>query len=99
MHSSEYSDAAGCEFGVRVAPIHAVSVAGTKAACRDRKRGIGSCYNRRRINDLGTRAERAKIAQFFHRHGLGDNVKGIVPARLGSQIGTGRHKRAKRNGI
>ena|ERR1700732_4487409 len=99
MHSSEYSDAAGCEFGVWVAPIYGVSVAGTKTACSSRKRGIGSCYNRRRINDLGTRAERAKIAQFFHRHELGDNVKGIVPARLWSQIGTRRHKRAKENGI
>jgi hypothetical protein len=99
MHSSEYSDAAGCEFGVRVAPIHGVSVAGTKTACSSRKGGIGSCYNRRRINDLGTRAERARIAQFFHRHGLGDNVKGIAPARFWFQIGTRRHKRAEGNGI
>ena len=88
MHGSEYSDAAGCEFGVRVAPIHGVSAANTKTAGSSRKGGIGSCYNRRRINDLGTGAERAKIAQFSHRHGLGDNVKGIVPARLWSQMGT-----------
>ena len=68
MLGSEYSDTAWCEFGVRVARIHGVSVASMKTARSGRKGGVGTCYNRRRINDLGTAAARAEIAQFSHRH-------------------------------
>ena len=99
MHDSENSDATKREFGVRVARIHAVSDAGVKTARSSRTGSSGACYNRRRINELETKAAGAKTARFLDRHGLGDNVKGIVPARLWGQIGRRRHKRARGYGI
>ena len=67
------------QFGVLVALIIGVSVAGMKIASRGRKGSFGSCYNRRRINDLGSQAASAKMGHYFHRHSQGNNVKSFVP--------------------
>jgi hypothetical protein len=50
-----------------------------KIALRGRKGPSGSCYNRRRISDLGCQAAGAKIRHYFHRHSQGNKVKSFVP--------------------
>jgi len=51
-----------------------------KVAVRGRKGSSGSCYNRRRISDLGRQAAGTKKGHYFHRHSQGNNVKSFVPA-------------------
>ena len=74
-------------FGVLVALINGESFAGMKNATRDRKGVSGSCYNRRRISNLGSQAARVKRDRFFHRYSQGNNVKSFVPARQCPQNG------------
>src|SRR5882672_57277 len=80
MHRREISYASNRDFGVQVALINVVSFAGVKTATRGRRGSSGSCYNRRRINDLGSEAEGAKMSYYFHRYLLGANVKLVIPA-------------------
>ncbi len=79
MHKREISYPSNSEFGVPVAPRNVVSLVGVKTAIRGRSGASGSCYNRRRINDLGYQVAGAKMNQHFHRHPVGVNVKWITP--------------------
>jgi hypothetical protein len=66
-------------FGVLVALINGVGSGGEKYASRGRNGSFISCYNRRRINELGSQAASAKMGHYFHRHSQGNKVKSFVP--------------------
>jgi len=66
-------------FGVLSALTNGVSLVGMKTASKGRRGSSGSCYNRRRINDLRSRAAGAKIGQYFYWHSQGNKVKSFIP--------------------
>ena len=67
------------QFGVLVALIIGVSFPGVETAFRGRRALPGSCYNRRRISELESRAASASKGHYFHRHTQGNNVKSFAP--------------------
>jgi hypothetical protein len=50
-----------------------------KSAFKGRMGSSDTCYNRRRINDLGRLAGSVKKDHFFHRYSQGNKVKSFVP--------------------
>jgi len=99
MHRRKIFDPYSSIFGVLVAAIHGVRFAGVKPASRGRRGSSGSCYNRRRINDLGSGAASAKMIDYFHRHAQGENVKRFVLVAGGPLSGTTPNYGATKKGI
>ena len=62
------------DFGARVAPIRRVRLIGVGNAFGGHDGFLGSCYNRRRINDLECRAASAKMSQYCYRHRHANNA-------------------------
>jgi hypothetical protein len=64
-----------------------------------RKVSSGSCYNRRRINDLESQAVSDKMDHYIHRHSEGTKVKWFVPVSEQPQNGLPENKRAMKKSI
>jgi hypothetical protein len=58
MHKNRFYDAALGEFGVRVAPIHDVRVAGMKATCIRRRKSSGTMLQSPPYQRLGSRVQK-----------------------------------------
>ncbi len=54
MHKNKFYDAASGEFGVRVAPIHDLRVAGMKATCIRRRKSFGTMLQSPPYQRLGS---------------------------------------------